>query len=59
MLNYIKIKHTANMNTLLALTITLPDWLFCGPFWCGFFTAIALGAAFLAYALSDFKPFGL
>jgi hypothetical protein len=48
------------MNTLLALTltITLPDWLFCGPFWGGFFTAIGLIVALLLYAMSNFKPFG-
>ena len=46
------------MNTLLALTINIPDWLFCGPFWAGFFTAIGLGIAFLMYALSNFRPFG-
>jgi hypothetical protein len=46
------------MNTLLALTITLPDWLFCGPFWGGFFTAIGLGVALLLFALANFNPFG-
>jgi hypothetical protein len=46
------------MNTLLALTIELPDWLFSGPFWGGFFTCAALVVAFLLYAMSNFNPFG-
>lgn len=47
-----------NMNTLLALTIELPDWLFCGPFWGGFFTCAALVFAFLLYVAANFNPFG-
>ena len=46
------------MNTLLALTVTIPDWLFCGPFWGGFFTAAIIGFAFLLYIASNFNPFG-
>lgn len=46
------------MNTLLALTIEIPDWLFYGRFWGGFFTAVGLGIAFLIYALLNFNPFG-
>ena len=46
------------MINLLALTITLPDWLFCGPFWGGFFTAVGLGVILLLYAASNFNPFG-
>jgi len=42
------------MNTLLALTIEIPDWPFCGPFWAGFFTGISLGAVFLLYINSNF-----
>jgi hypothetical protein len=46
------------MNTLLALTIEIPDWLFSGPFWGGFFTCAGLVAALLLYAASNFNPFG-
>jgi len=45
------------MNTLLALTIDIPDWLFCGPFWLGFCSATGLGITFLLYAMSAFKNF--
>jgi hypothetical protein len=47
------------MNTLLALTIELPDWLFDGRFWSGFFTA-AIGLCFLLllFAVANFNPFG-
>lgn len=55
--NYIKIKHTANMNTLLALTIEIPDWLFDGRFWFGFCSATGLWIAFLLYVRSLFKNF--
>jgi hypothetical protein len=46
------------MSNLLALAIEIPDWLFCGPYWCGFFTATALGVALFLYAMSNFNPFG-
>jgi hypothetical protein len=46
------------MNTLLALTITIPDWLFDGRFWLGFCSASGLGIALLLYAMSNFRPFG-
>jgi hypothetical protein len=46
------------MNTLLALTIEIPDWLFSGPYWGGFFTGIALGVVLLMYVVSHFNPFG-
>jgi hypothetical protein len=46
------------MNTLLALTITLPDWLFSAQYWGGFFTYAALVVALLLYAASNFNPFG-
>lgn len=46
------------MNTLLAVTIEIPDWLFCGPFWGGFFTALGIAFAFLIYASRNFNPFG-
>jgi hypothetical protein len=46
------------MHTLLALTITIPDWLFSGPFWGGFFTCAALVFVFLLYEVSDFNPWG-
>ncbi len=45
------------MITLLAVTIEIPDWLFCGPFWAGFFTASVIIIALLRYALSSFNPF--
>lgn len=45
------------MNTLLALTITLPDWIFDGRFWSGFCSATGLGIAFLFYVRSQFKNF--
>jgi hypothetical protein len=45
------------MNTLLAFTIEIPDWLFCGPFWGGFFTATGLGVALLLFAMVNFNPF--
>jgi hypothetical protein len=46
------------MNTLLALTLELPDWLFSGPFWGGFFTCAVIAFLFSLYAASNFKPFG-
>jgi hypothetical protein len=46
------------MNTLLALTLELPDWLFDGGFWSGFFTAIGLCFLMLLYAMANFNPFG-
>lgn len=46
------------MNTLLALTLEIPDWLFSGQYWGGFFTAVGLGLALIVYALSNFNPFG-
>jgi hypothetical protein len=45
------------MNTLLALTITIPDWLFDERFWLGFCSAAGFGIAFLLYAMSKFKNF--
>lgn len=42
------------MNTLLALTIEIPDWLFCGPFWAGFFTAPVIIIALLIFIMSNF-----
>lgn len=45
------------MNTLLALTIELPDWLFDGGFWGGFFTAIGFCFLLLLYAMAHFNPF--
>jgi hypothetical protein len=46
------------MNTLLALTIEIPDWLFSGQYWGGFFTCAVLAFALFIYALSNFNPFG-
>ena len=48
------------MNTLLALTIELPDWLFSGQYWGGFFTAVGIGVALILYAAanSNFDTFG-
>ena len=46
------------MNALLALTIELPDWLFDGRFWDGFFTAVGIGVALVLYAAANFNPFG-
>ena len=46
------------MNALLALTIELPDWLFDGRFWGGFFTAVGIAFALLLYAAANFNPFG-
>lgn len=46
------------MNTLLALTIEIPDWLFNGEFWSGFLTAIGIVSALMLCALSKFNPFG-
>ncbi len=46
------------MNTLLALAIEIPDWLFCGPYWGGFFTATVLGVALFLHVMSNFDPFG-
>jgi hypothetical protein len=42
------------MNTLLALTITIPDWLL--SFWGG--AAIGLGVAFILFAMVNFNHFG-
>lgn len=46
------------MNTLLALTIEIPDWLFSGQYWGGFFTAVGIGVALILFAMADFNPFG-
>lgn len=46
------------MNALLALTIELPDWLFDGRFWGGFFTAAILAVVLFLYAMSNFNPWG-
>jgi hypothetical protein len=46
------------MSNLLALAIEIPDWLFSGQYWGGFFTCAALGVAVLLYAMSNFNPFG-
>jgi hypothetical protein len=46
------------MNTLLALTLELPDWLFDGGFWSGFFTAVGIGVALILFAAANFNPFG-
>lgn len=46
------------MNTLLALTIEIPDWLFSGQYWGGFFTAVGIAFALLLYAAANFNPFG-
>jgi hypothetical protein len=46
------------MNTLLALTVTIPDWLFSAQYWGGFFTAVIIAFAFLLYIAANFKPFG-
>ena len=35
------------MNTLLALTIEIPDWLLDGRFWFGFCSATVLGIVYL------------
>ena len=43
------------MNTLLALTIEIPDWLFSGQYWGGFFTAFGIGVALILYAASKFN----
>lgn len=42
------------MNTLLALTIEIPDWLFNGEFWSGFFTAVVLVIGFVLYQINTF-----
>jgi hypothetical protein len=46
------------MSNLLALTIEIPDWLFSGQYWGGFFTCAALVGALLLYAAANFNPFG-
>jgi hypothetical protein len=46
------------MNTLLALTLEIPDWLFSGQYWGGFFTAVGLAFVFLLFIAANFKPFG-
>jgi len=46
------------MNALLALVIEIPDWLFDGQFWSGFFTSIGLCFLILLYITSNFNPFG-
>ena len=43
------------MNTLLALTIEIPDWLFSGQYWGGFFTAFGIEVALILYAASKFN----
>jgi hypothetical protein len=54
----LKTVKNKQMNTLLALTIEIPDWLFCGPFWGGFFSCAALVFVFLRYAAANFNPWG-
>ena len=43
------------MNALLAFTVEIPDLLFDGRFWGGFFTAFFI---MLVYSLLNFNPFG-
>lgn len=39
------------MNALLALTIEIPDWLFDGRFWGGFFTAFFIMLGLIGWGL--------
>lgn len=38
------------------MTIHIPDWIFCGPFWAGFGSAILLVLIFIAWALPNMGP---
>jgi len=42
---------------MIALTITIPNWLFCPEFWGGFFLAIGLCFALFIFMASKFSPF--
>jgi hypothetical protein len=39
------------------MTITIPDWIFCGPFWLGFVIGVGGTACAFAYAMRNFKVF--
>lgn len=38
------------------MTIHIPDWLFCGPFWLGFGIAAVLAIAFVIWAMAQIGP---
>jgi hypothetical protein len=45
------------MSDILALTVEIPDWLFSGQYWNGFFTCLMVGIVVFAYGLAKFNPF--
>lgn len=38
------------------MTVHIPDWIFCGPFWAGFGSAILLAVIFIAWSLAKMGP---
>lgn len=40
------------------MTITIPDWLFCGPFWAGFGIAALFAVVVFFIVIRNFNPFG-
>jgi hypothetical protein len=43
-------------QTMTALTLNIPDWIFCGPFWAGFGIAVVLAVAFFFWLVSQCGP---
>lgn len=43
---------------MIALTLNIPDWLFCMPFWAGFGLALAIFFVLVVIAARNFNPFG-
>lgn len=39
------------------MTITIPDWILCGPFWLGLAVGVILSIAFVLYLMG--VPFDL
>lgn len=40
------------------MQITIPDWIFSGPYWAGFGTAVVLFIVLVVWLAGNFNPFG-
>ena len=38
---------------MIAVTFTIPDWIFCGPFWAGFVVGLLMVVVFFLYILQN------
>ena len=41
---------------MIAVTFTIPDWIFCGPFWAGFLVGLLIGVVAFVYFISQCGP---